>query len=261
MHSCYTIIRQNEKNAAATYLIADDFRISFASSQMNILKHIPNLFTLGNLSCGVLATLNIFEGQYESAAYLVLFAAVLDFFDGFLARLFKVSGELGKQLDSLADLVTFGVTPSFLLYALSDEIDGPARYAFLFLAVFSAYRLAKFNLDTRQTTSFIGVPTPIKGIMVMSWAFIDNGISEDLFTYEYAYVIFCILVSLLLISEIKLPSLKIGKGPLKSYALHLFLVPSGILLIVLYSWMGIPIFYVLYVLSSILFNFATKKSS
>lgn len=244
-----------------TYLIADEFRISFASDQMNILKHIPNLFTLGNLSCGVLATLNIFEGHYENAAYLVLFAAVLDFFDGFLARLFKVSGELGKQLDSLADLVTFGVTPSFLLYALADEIDGPARFAFLFLAVFSAYRLAKFNLDTRQTNSFIGVPTPITGIMVMSWAFIDNGISEDLFTYEYAYVIFCILVSLLLISEIKLPSLKFGKGPLKTYTQHLFLLIAGILSVVFFNWMGVPIFYTLYVLSSILFNFATKKSS
>src|SRR5687767_4004205 len=95
-----------------------------------VKKQIPNLFTLGNLACGVLAILSIFQEDLQRAVLWVILAAVLDFFDGFLARFLKVSGELGKQLDSLADMVTFGVAPGFMLYAMAD-FDGVARYAFL----------------------------------------------------------------------------------------------------------------------------------
>lgn len=226
---------------------------------MNLVKHIPNLFTLGNLSCGVLAIVNIFNSELETAVYFVLLAAVLDFFDGFLARLFKVSGELGKQLDSLADLVTFGVAPSCLLYVLSYNIDGIARYSFLLLAVFSAYRLAKFNLDTRQSNSFIGVPTPITGIMVMSVAMINKDyLYELVFDYKYGFLLFCIIVSYLLVSEIKLPSLKLKKGPFKNYYQHILLLAVGIVSLILFGWLCVPIFYATYVLSSILFNFASK---
>lgn len=226
---------------------------------MNLVKHIPNLFTLGNLSCGVLAIVNIFNGEPETAVYLVLLAAVLDFFDGFLARLFKVSGELGKQLDSLADLVTFGVTPSCLLYVMSSSIDGYARYAFILLAVLSAYRLAKFNLDTRQSNSFIGVPTPITGITVMSLAMLKQGhFTELLFENTYGYLALCIIVSFLLVSEIKLPSLKLKKGPIKNYYQHILLLIVGIVSLIFFGWLCVPIFYATYVLSSILFNFASK---
>jgi CDP-diacylglycerol---serine O-phosphatidyltransferase len=224
-----------------------------------IKKQIPNLFTLGNLSCGVLAILNIFNEQYQVAAYLVLLAAVLDFFDGFLARLLKVSGELGKQLDSLSDLVTFGVAPSFLLYALSYNVDGYARYAFILLAVFSSYRLAKFNIDTRQTSTFIGVPTPITGITCMSWAFIDNSVSDMIFGNAWAFIANCLVVSLLLVSEIPMPSLKIRKGPLSNYYQHLFLLLVGLLSLFAFGWFCVPILYTTYVLSSILINFAAKK--
>lgn len=229
---------------------------------MNLIKHIPNAFTLGNLSCGTLAIVNIFNDKLETAVYLVLIAAVLDFFDGFLARLLKVSGELGKQLDSMADLVTFGIAPSCMLYALSYQIDGWMRYSFLLLAVFSAYRLAKFNLDTRQSHSFIGVPTPITGISVMSLAMVDQTKFYDLiFDHGIYYLILCSLFSFLLISEFKLPSLKIKKGPLSHYYQHLFLLISGIVSLFFFAWLTVVIFYALYVLSSIIINFAAKKSS
>ncbi len=228
---------------------------------MNAIKHIPNCFTLGNLSCGTLAIIQIFEENHKTAVYLVLLAAVLDFFDGFLARLLKVSGELGKQLDSLADLVTFGIAPSVLLYHMSYNISGVFRYAFLLLAVFSAYRLAKFNLDTRQSNTFIGVPTPITGIMCMSLAMVENGLIEDLFDYQYAYLLFCSIVSYLLISPFKLPSLKLKKGPVSNYYQHIFLLTIGIIALMLYQWLSVAIFYIAYVLSSFLFKFATKKSS
>jgi CDP-diacylglycerol--serine O-phosphatidyltransferase len=227
---------------------------------MNILKQIPNTFTLGNLVCGVLSILSIFEGNQEQAVYLILLAAVLDFFDGFLARLFKVSGELGKQLDSLADLVTFGVAPAFMLYSLSDSIEGYSRYFFLMPAVFSAYRLAKFNLDTRSGTSFYGVPTPITGIMIVSWVFVDMEFKELLFENQFYFVLFCVLVSYLLVSEIKLPSLKIKKGSSDSYTQHIILLAVGIVSVIFFKWLCVPIFYATYVLSSILFNFARKKS-
>ncbi len=228
---------------------------------MNILKHIPNLFTLGNLSCGILAIQKIFQEDLKTAVYLVVLAAILDFFDGFLARLFKVSGELGKQLDSLADLVTFGVAPAFMVFSLANNINEGFRYAFLLPAIFSAYRLAKFNIDKRQSHSFIGVPTPITGIMMMSWAMIDiDSINELIFDYNYGFLIFCILISYLLISEIKLPSLKFSKGPLKNFYQHILLFLIGLISLILWGWLCVPIFYVSYVLSSILFNFATKKS-
>ncbi len=226
---------------------------------LRIQKQIPNLFTLGNLSCGVLAILSIFNDQQETAVYLVILAAILDFFDGFLARLLKVSGELGKQLDSLADLVTFGVAPSFMLYANAEMINGYARYSFILLAVFSAYRLAKFNIDTRQTTSFIGVPTPITGLTCISWGIIDGQVKDFIFDNQWVFVLYCILVSLLLVSEIKMPSLKFKKGNSSQYTQHLILLVIGIVSLLFFGWLCIPIFYTAYVLSSILINFAPKK--
>lgn len=226
---------------------------------LRIQKQIPNLFTLGNLSCGVLAILAIFNDQQDTAVYLVILAAILDFFDGFLARLLKVSGELGKQLDSLADLVTFGVAPAFMLYANSDLIHGYARYSFVLLAVFSAYRLAKFNIDTRQTTSFIGVPTPITGLTCISWGIINGYVKDFIFDNQLVFVLYCILVSLLLVSEIKMPSLKFKKGNSSQYTQHLILLVIGLVSLLFFGWLCIPIFYTAYVLSSILINFAPKK--
>jgi CDP-diacylglycerol--serine O-phosphatidyltransferase len=226
---------------------------------LRIQKQIPNLFTLGNLSCGVLAILAIFNDQQETAVYLVILAAILDFFDGFLARLLKVSGELGKQLDSLADLVTFGVAPSFMLYANAELIHGYARYSFILLAVFSAYRLAKFNIDTRQTTSFIGVPTPITGLTCIAWGIIDGKAKDFIFDNQWVFVLYCVLVSLLLVSEIKMPSLKFKKGKSSQYTQHLILLVIGLVSLLFFGWLCIPIFYAAYVLSSILINFAPKK--
>lgn len=226
---------------------------------LTIKKQIPNLFTLGNLSCGVLAIYQIFEKQLEVAVYLVIIAAILDFFDGFLARLLKVSGDLGRELDSMADMVTFGVAPAFMLYACSPFVEGYARFAFVLLAVFSGYRLAKFNIDTRQSTSFIGVPTPITGLTCMSWGMIDGTAKDFIFDNQVNFVIYCIIVSVLLVSEIKMPSLKLKKGPISQYYQHLFLLVVGLVALLLFGWLCVPIFYAMYVLSSILINFAAKK--
>ncbi len=237
-----------------------------------IKKQIPNLFTLGNLTCGVLAII-LAQGEktIHIAAYLIFLAAILDFFDGFLARLLKVSGEMGKQLDSLADCVTFGVAPSIMLLRyftsrvfLNFEycgIDYYGMWAFILLPIFSAYRLAKFNIDTRQSESFIGVPTPITGLMVASWALIPqtNIVHYFIFSNVWLYIIFCITISLLLVSEIPLVSLKFKKGkPLKDYTVQLIIAAIGLFSIIAFQWLAVPIIYVVYVLSSVFVSFAKK---
>lgn len=226
---------------------------------IKIQKQIPNLFTLGNLSCGVLAIMAIFQERYETAVYLVIFSAVLDFFDGIMARLLKVSSEFGKQLDSLADLVSFGIAPAFMLFACAEMVHGYARYSFILLSAFSAYRLAKYNLDTRQTTSFIGVPTPITGLTCMSWGMIDSPIKDFIFDNQWIFVAYCIILSLLLVSEIKMPSLKFKKGPASQYTQQLILLVIGIISLMFFGWLCVPIIYTAYVLSSILINFAPKR--
>ncbi len=165
---------------------------------MKILKHIPNAITSGNLLCGCLAIVQIFSGDLVLASFFVFLAAVLDFFDGFAARLLKVSSPIGKDLDSLADVVTFGVVPGLMVYRLlqfaligmgekelfwialqknisSIELSNvhylSGFYSYLpyfgfLITVFSAIRLAKFNNDTRQSTTFIGLPTPANAILI-----------------------------------------------------------------------------------------------
>ncbi len=148
---------------------------------MNIKKHIPNAITCCNLLCGCLALVQAFEGNLVYAAYLVGMGAIFDFFDGFAARMLKVSSPIGKDLDSLTDMVTFGVVPGIVMYKLILKTvffqDGISQasgnlyylsYTAFLIPIFSAIRLAKFNNDARQSDSFIGLPTPANAIFICS---------------------------------------------------------------------------------------------
>ncbi|MDR2467188.1 MAG: CDP-diacylglycerol--serine O-phosphatidyltransferase [Prevotellaceae bacterium] len=138
-----------------------------------LIKAAPNAITLCNLFCGCLATVAAFEGSANTAVYFILAGAAFDFCDGFVARLLGVQSPLGLQLDSLADLATFGIAPSAIVYRLAAASGLPIAVscgAFL-LAVFSALRLAKFNIDERQTSSFVGLPTPASALAVCGAAF------------------------------------------------------------------------------------------
>ena len=138
---------------------------------MKILRHLPNAMTCGHLLCGCVGIVRVFEHDLITASYLIFLAALLDFGDGFVARLLKASSAMGKELDSLADMVTFGVLPAFMLFSLiGQEIDNQSvlPYSAFSIAVFSALRLAKFNIDPRQTDSFIGLPTPANALVVAS---------------------------------------------------------------------------------------------
>ena len=153
----------------------------------NIKRNIPNLITIGNLTCGLFAIIFSFQGDLASSSLCIFFGAFLDFFDGFIARILNVSGEFGKQLDSLADMTTFGIAPGFVLFQFifylenniilshSMEMENfffPSIIA-LGIPILSAYRLAKFNLDKRQTNLFIGLPTPALGIFFAAIPQID----------------------------------------------------------------------------------------
>ena len=129
---------------------------------MSIKNHIPNFITCLNLAVGCLAIIAIFEGKLDNIIYYILVAGIFDFLDGFAARMLKVTSAIGKDLDSLADMVTFGVVPSLLMFAMlknNSSIEW-LPYLALLIAVLSGLRLAKFNNDERQSDTFYGLPTP-----------------------------------------------------------------------------------------------------
>ncbi len=224
---------------------------------MNIKKHIPNFITLLNLLCGCIAVVYVANNQFEMAFYFVSLGIFLDFFDGFFARLFKVSSPLGLQLDSLADMVTSGVVPGFVMYKLLLTFTNHNQYIAYFgfiITLGACYRLANFNIDTRQTDSFIGLPTPANTLFIMSLPllFIEN--------YFYFKAIHAILLIITLLStyimnaEIPLFSLKIKKISFAGNQLQIIFLLISTLLLVFFQFLGVALVIIFYVLLSVLRN-------
>lgn len=242
-------------------------------------KHIPNTITCLNLVCGCLAVVASLNGELVTAAYLVIAAAIFDFFDGFVARLLKVCSPIGKELDSLADMVTFGVVPGMIILRyLADNLgiseigidafkENPVLLIAILIPVFSALRLAKFNVDERQTTGFRGLPTPATALWVisiplmvefmpyhMAWqpenVIVDNG-----------YLIgSAIGLSLLMVSDIPLLAMKFKNYGWKGNEdRYIFLISSVVLLIIL-QVVAIPVILSLYLVISIVSNLISKKN-
>jgi CDP-diacylglycerol--serine O-phosphatidyltransferase len=224
---------------------------------------IPHLFTLGNLALGVLSILFVYEVEPELAAYCIFLGAVLDFFDGFLARLLKVPSELGKQLDSLADMVTFGVAPGFLMMDLM-ELENLSAFTFILIPVFSAIRLAKFNIDEDQKTSFTGVPTPAVALTVacITLAYWHNETTIIAAWAENVTSLAFITVGLavLLVAPFKMIALKFASKKLSDNWPKIVLVLSAIVLISLFKYSGGVYLFALYVFLSLLLNFAPAKA-
>lgn len=187
---------------------------------MKIVKHIPNTITSMNLFFGVMGVIVSFNGKegLEAAFLFMLAAAVCDFCDGLSARLLKAYSELGKQLDSLADMVSFGVLPSVMMYRLMDMTshEGILCYIPLLIAVFSALRLGKYNIDERQTENFIGLPTPACAMICGSFVYY---VSKDPSGVLYSWACSCwfipvctFILSALLVSEVPMFSMKFKKG-------------------------------------------------
>ena len=255
---------------------------------MQIKKHIPNTITCGNLLCGCLAIISAFKGNLVGSAYLVGIAAILDFFDGFAARLLKVHSEIGKQLDSLADMVTFGVVPGFVMFFLlshavsynfADKLDmlsTPSSAAFpwwlvyfaFLITIFSGVRLAKFNIDTRQSQSFIGLPTPASAILICSLPLIQafqpaigNFNANSIIINPWFLLVLTFLISYLMIAELPLFALKFKRfGWAENKLRYSFLVIS-FLLILFFQFIAIPFIIFLYIIFSIINNVLTKQQS
>ena len=184
---------------------------------MSITKHIPNTITSMNLLCGALGVIFTFQGALNIAFFLMLAAAVCDFLDGFAARLFNAYSPMGKELDSLADLISFGLLPSLMLHRRLVEggMTGFVTYIPLIICVFSALRLAKFNVDDRQSENFLGLPTPACAMWCGSLIYAaDHGVMSMANTLHDTYLIpiASVVLALLLVSEIPMFSFKIKKG-------------------------------------------------
>ena len=224
-------------------------------------KHIPNAITCTHLFSGCTGIVFAFHGQLSYAAYAVFIAAFFDFLDGMAARLLKVHSEIGKQLDSLADVISFGVLPSviiFYLFYLSDvNSDNSAWWYFsaFFIAVFSALRLAKFNVDTRQTNSFIGLPTPASALVTASFPLIlaqGNASFTGIILSKYFLVAYIILICLLLVSELPLLSLKFKNLSFQENIYRYILLFFAVVCLVFFKFAAIPVIIFFYIILSVI---------
>lgn len=232
-------------------------------------KYIPNLLTLLNLTSGLLALLYVFMQNWPMVALFVSLGIFFDFFDGLAARSFKVSSELGLQLDSLADMVTSGVVPAFVMsFLIADSLQVSLIQNFTFdlqhiwalfgliIALASAYRLAKFNIDTRQTTSFIGLPTPANALFIVSLSLIAYHSNfpalKNLILNPYTLSIITITSTYLLNAELPLFSLKFKDFSWQNNWQKYVLIIISILLIIFLKFVSVPLIIIIYILLSLI---------
>ena len=251
------------------------------------MKHIPNLFTLINLFFGCIAIIYILQNgiiivsDSETGAQLIgipekiwmaaLFiglAAVVDFLDGFVARLFNAASPLGKQLDSLADLVSFGVAPGLIIYQFlrlsyaqePDGVEAPLLYLLpaLLVPCAAAYRLGRFNLDDSQQYGFKGVPTPAAGLLIASFPLIywysGNEQVAELFKNKWLWYAVIVAISYLMVSSLPLMALKFKNFSVKSNLPKLILLLCTIIAAILLKWLAVPVVFILYIILSLAFK-------
>lgn len=250
---------------------------------LTFMKQIPNLFTLLNLVFGCIAIILILqpgeniaslqEGnllltlpeKITYASFFIFAAGIVDFLDGFVARLMKASSEMGKQLDSLSDVVTFGVAPAMIMYQLLRMSYLKEASAFdtsvvlllpaLLIACCAAWRLAKFNIDARQSTTFFGVPTPITAMVVASLPLIiwfnQWGLAELLVNKWILYLLTLVL-SVMMVVDVPIMSLKFKDYSFRNNQPKFILVAAAVMLAIIFQWAAIPMIYLLYVVLSLL---------
>ena len=217
-----------------------------------MLKHIPNFLTCCNLICGCLGIITLIESKNTPIAYFVWAACGFDFLDGFAARLLKVSSPIGKELDSLADMVSFGALPALFMYiGISFESPLPwLPYVALLIAVCSALRLAIFNLDTTQSDSFKGLPTPANAIFITAIPFI-NFRSLNFLHCSVALAIISVVFALLLVSRIDLFALKFKNFTWRDNQIRFTFLGLVVLLLAVLKFAALPLIILLYILLSL----------
>ncbi len=235
---------------------------------MSIKKHIPNFLTLLNLLCGCIAIVFISDSQFYLAFYFVCLGIFFDFFDGFLARKFGVAGPLGVQLDSLADMVTSGVAPGFVMFKMmenQDSFEDQSYWTYLgfIITLGACYRLANFNIDTRQSDSFIGLPTPANTLFIMSLPLVISAYDDTLWigylSNHWTLVGITLLSAYVMNAEIPLFSLKIKNFTFAKYKLQIGFLLVSVIMIITLKFLAIPLIIIAYVLLSVLNNILTKK--
>lgn len=225
------------------------------------MKHIPNAITCCNLLCGCVAAGFAFQGNYAVALAFIIAGAVFDFFDGFAARLLKVSSPMGKELDSLADDITFGLAPATIVFSLLREtavpmpcacLDTLVPYAAFLIAAFSALRLAKFNIDERQATTFYGLPTPANALF---WSALAYGAHDWLLAFPHTF--WLLLVGVLfscyiLVADVPMFALKFKSFGWSGNGLRYSFIALSAGLLLWLGWSGFSAVIVLYILLSLI---------
>jgi len=223
-----------------------------------IKQQTPNLLTILNLSCGCIGVVACFHQNLELAGYLIWLAAIFDFFDGFISRILHVSSTIGKELDSLADMISFGLLPSSIVFVILEQLSaGIFSYSAFLLAVFAAIRLARFNVDQRQSKSFIGMPTP-------AMAFFISGLPFWCVAYPWAItkvgvISVSVLLSLFMVAPITMLSLKFDNFSLSKNVLKYSLILGGIVLLIALKTLSLPLIIVLYILLSFTKGLVSKQ--
>lgn len=235
-----------------------------------ITKHIPNTITCCNLISGCVAVSYAFMGLYKAAFLFIIIGAVFDFFDGMSARLLGVSSPIGKELDSLADCITFGLAPSAIIYTFLSTQSWPSvpglvsdiiPYSAFLVAAFSALRLAKFNLDERQTTSFIGMPTPANALF---WASLVAGSERELSHSHYtvaALLVLMLVCCWLLVAEIPMFALKFKTWGWRGNEIKYVFALTSVILLAVLRMSGFAAVIAWYIILSVMQNIRADSVS
>ncbi|MDR1370374.1 MAG: CDP-diacylglycerol--serine O-phosphatidyltransferase [Dysgonamonadaceae bacterium] len=232
----------------------------------SLMKSIPNMITCLNLFSGALACILAIEQNYTGAFIFIVFAAVFDFLDGFAARLLKAFSPIGKELDSLADVVSFGLAPGLLVFSFLQKIEGSTsigisiHFLGILIPVFAALRLAKFNIDTRQTDSFLGLPVPANALF---WGALIPTLNSKFFEgtpgsgWGISIFILCftVLFCLLMVSELPMFSLKFKSYGWKRNKMQYFLIILTIILVIFFQLLGFGLCILAYILMSVINKF------
>jgi CDP-diacylglycerol--serine O-phosphatidyltransferase len=221
-------------------------------------KHIPNFITSLNLFAGCIGVWLAFQGNYQGAFIAILISAVFDFLDGFAARLLKAYSPMGKELDSLADVVSFGVVPGAIVFSLLSEIALHEWLPFLafIIPVFSALRLAKFNVDERQTSSFIGLPTPANAIF---WGGLVFSFSGFLLTNVWVLIGLALVFSYLLVAGLPMFALKFKNTAWKKNRIQYIFLIGCVIILAIFQLKAFSILIAWYILLSIGISISNRK--
>lgn len=236
-----------------------------------IRKAIPHLFTSGNLVCGVLAIIASFNGEIITAIELIILGLIFDFIDGLAARVLNVPSEFGKQLDSLADVITFGTAPACIMFNFIASLNvipeaelNPllvlAKYIPVMIPLFAALRLAKFNIDENQKTSFSGLPSPAAGIFIVSWPWIyyNAGILSGLAENTIFLTIVCIATSFLMVIPVEMFALKFENTSWQDNKIRIVFLLLSLGLLTLFFASAVPLIILLYIILSLMHIFTAK---